>query len=106
MVALLALVLLPAAAALAAEEISTEKEMIKAKGGIRFKLPEDWPIEKHGAALGPIPVEEYVSRKLEAMEKRVGALEGKIAAVEKRISLMEEEQGKAEKLRSKETLVP
>ena len=102
-IVLLALVLLPASLSQAAEEISTEKEMLKTKGGIRFNLPEDWPIEKKGAALGPIPVEEYVSRKLEIMEKRVAALEGKISSLEKKVHSIEEEQKKADRLRSKET---
>ncbi len=100
---LLALIFLPASVSLAADEISTEKEMLKTKGGIRFNLPDDWPIEKHGAALGPVSVEEYVSRKLDAMEKEMSALEGKVSSLEKKIISMEEEQKKADRLRSKET---
>ena len=98
----LALLLFPAAAFPA----DTEKERVKTQGGIRFNLPEDWPIEKRGAALGPISVEEYVSRKLDALEGRMAALEGKISSLQKQLQETKEEYEKANRLRSKEGLAP
>jgi len=35
----------------------------KKSGGLNFQVPEDWPIEKRGGVLAPIPTEEYVLNK-------------------------------------------
>ena len=41
----------------------------KKVGKLNFQLPEDWPIEKRGGLISPIPTEEYVSIKFEEIEK-------------------------------------
>jgi archaellum component FlaC len=36
---------------------------------LNFQLPEDWPVEKRGGLITPIPTEEYVSMKFKEVEK-------------------------------------
>ena len=38
-------------------------ESLRTQKGLRFTVPEDWPIEKRGGGLAPIPVEEYVLKR-------------------------------------------
>jgi len=49
--------------------ISSYAQNIKKKNGLYFQVPEDWPIEKRGGILAPIPTEEYVSIKFKTTEK-------------------------------------
>ena len=55
-----------------AAERKTDVRTIK---GIRFNVPEDWPIEERGGALGPIPVEEYVTLKFGQIGERFKTIE-------------------------------
>jgi len=41
----------------------------KQQNGLNFQVPEDWPIEKRGGLLAPIPTEEYISIKFKATEE-------------------------------------
>lgn len=66
---IIALVFFPAP--LAAER----KADVRTIKGIQFNVPEDWPIEERGGALGPIPVEEYVTLKFGQIEERFKTLE-------------------------------
>ncbi len=43
---------------------------IKKRNGLNFQVPEDWPIEKRGGIVAPIPTEEYVSIKFKATEEK------------------------------------
>lgn len=74
--------------AVAGEELVT-KEM----KGFRFQVPADWPVEERAGKVGPVPVEEYLSKKFTAvtasmteLEKRVAAAEGRVAEMEKKAS--------------------
>ena len=62
------------------------KDQVRTVKGIRFKIPEDWPIEEHGGALGPIPIEQYVTLKFGKAEERFNEMETKLGADEKRVS--------------------
>jgi len=42
---------------------------IKSKNGLNFNVPEDWPIEKRGGILSPIPTEEYILIKFTEVEE-------------------------------------
>lgn len=57
-------------------------ENTKSKSGLNFHVPEDWPIEKRGGILGPIPTEEYMVIKFTKVEEEFQAmkadLKGKI----------------------------
>ena len=41
----------------------------KKVGQLNFQLPDDWPVEKRGGLMTPIPTEEYVSIKFKEIEK-------------------------------------
>ena len=64
--------------------------VLKTQEGLRFNLPEDWPIEKRGGVLGPIPVEEYLSRKFSAVEIRLRSIEQQVSAFDLRLRVLEE----------------
>jgi len=54
--------------------ISSYAENIKKRNGLNFHVPEDWPIEKRGGILAPIPTEEYISIKFKATEEEFQAI--------------------------------
>ena len=62
------------------------KDEVRTVKGIKFKIPEDWPIEEHGGALGPVPIEQYITLKFRKMEERFNDMETKLGADEKRVS--------------------
>lgn len=41
----------------------------KKVGKLNFQVPEDWPIEKRGGLMTPIPTEEYMLSKFKEIEK-------------------------------------
>ena len=47
--------------------------------GLNFQVPEDWPIEKRGGVLGPVPTEEYVSIKFKDIEKEFQDIKSDLA---------------------------
>lgn len=71
------------------------RKQVTAKG-INFDLPEDWPIEERGGAVGPIPIEEYlamkfrkVDAKFDEMESGTGGTKEKLAAIDERLTKLE-----------------
>lgn len=78
----------------------------KTKDGLRFQLPPDWPVEKRGGAVGPIPVEEYLSRKFSAVEKRLQLLEQQVGALDLRVRVLEERIKKQDSLKSSDQRLP
>lgn len=56
--------------------------------GLRFNVPADWPIEKHGAAVGPIAVEDYMVRKFKMVEARLEAAEQRVAELERQVKTL------------------
>lgn len=82
----LALGLIGAGAAAADEGDGT---VIKTVDELRFKVPEDWPIERHGSAAGPIPVEEYLAMKFKNLDARLQAMEQQINQLSLRLRVLE-----------------
>ena len=75
-----------------ADEAAREEsnpEIVKNYRGLQFKVPKDWPIEKVGNAIGPIPMEEYMSRKFADLTERLKKQEDAMAAMEKRLATVE-----------------
>jgi hypothetical protein len=62
----------------------------KTEEGLHFNVPPDWPIEKRNGIVGPIPIEEYLSRKFSALESRVQELEKQTTGMDLRLRVMEE----------------
>jgi len=54
-------------------------ERVKSAKGLNFNVAEDWPIEKRGGAVAPIPVEEYVSIKFKAIEEEFQAIRDELS---------------------------
>jgi hypothetical protein len=100
--AMLAGLLLGAAVAWAADKRESDGMVVKTEEGIRFKLPADWPIEKRNGIVAPIPVEEYLSKKLSAIESRLQQTEQQMGALDLRLRVIEEELKKPQRLKSGE----
>ena len=45
------------------------------KNRLRFAVPEDWPIEKRGGIVAPIPMEEYLIIKFKAVESQFDSID-------------------------------
>jgi len=75
------------------DETETNDEMnpyvVKSYEGIQFKVLKDWPIEKVGNRVGPIPMDEYLSRKFNDLTLRLKKQEDAMAAMEKRLATVE-----------------
>ena len=66
----------------------------KTEEGLHFDVPPDWPIEKRGGVVGPIPIEEYLGRKFQALTSQLQALEQRFNGFDVRLRVMEEEMKK------------
>ena len=64
--------------------------VLKESKGLKFKVPADWPVEERDGGVGPIPAEEYMSRKFSAVATQIETLERRLSALEKRLSVLEQ----------------
>ncbi len=62
----------------------------KTESGLHFQVPADWPIEKRGGVMAPIPIEEYLSRKFKGIETQIQALEQRLNGLDVRQRALEE----------------
>jgi len=62
----------------------------KTKEQLHFELPADWPVEKRGGIVAPIPVEEYLAVKFKALELRLQTIEQRLNGFDLRLRVMEE----------------
>ena len=51
----------------------------KKVGQLNFQLPEDWPVEKRGGLMTPIPTEEYVSIKFKEIKEEFRSLRDELS---------------------------
>jgi len=93
-------ILVGAVCVLSAEIPMAEAQQSKKVGQLNFQVPEDWPVEKRGGVLAPIPTEEYVSLKFKEIEQEFqavqekfsgdfGALESRLKDIEKSLVAIE-----------------
>lgn len=79
----------------------------KKVGQHNFQLPDDWPVEKRGGLITPLPTEEYVSIKFEEIEKEFQAIKGDLSArfngFESDLKSIEEDLAKEIKTRRSES---
>lgn len=97
-VGLAALTGLPAA--WAEEARSSEQEDVtveKTAERLHFKVPADWPVEKRGGVMAPIPIEEYLARKFKALEAQLQSIEQRVAGLDLRVRVLEEASKKQSK---------
>ena len=82
----------PAAAWAADEEPSSagSATVRKTKEQLHFELPPDWPIEKRGGVVGPIPVEEYLAMKFKGLEARLQAVQQQMSGMDLRVRVLED----------------
>jgi methyl-accepting chemotaxis protein len=59
----------------AAEEEAT----VKTQKGLKFQVPEDWPIEERNGVVAPIPIEEYLDIKFKDIVLQLDALKKDLA---------------------------
>jgi len=62
---------------------------VKDTRGLRFSVPDDWPIERVGNTIGPISIEDYMSRKFAAVNEKLDKQQETITALEKRVEDVE-----------------
>ena len=77
-------------ASAAAEETAERATVRKTKEQLHFELPSDWPVEKRGGTVAPIPVEEYLAMKFKALESRLQTIEQRLNGLDLRLRVMEE----------------
>lgn len=53
---------------------AAEPKSQRTQEGLHFTVPEEWPIEKRGGVLSPMPVEEYVIKRFQEIESRITAI--------------------------------
>lgn len=63
----------------------------KTKEGLHFNLPADWPVEKRGGVMAPIPVEEYLAKKFQELDARLQAIEQRFNGFDVRLRVVEEQ---------------
>ncbi len=54
--------------------VAEESKSQRTQEGLHFTVPEEWPIEKRGGVLSPMPVEEYVVKRFKEIESRITAI--------------------------------
>jgi len=64
------------------------KNIIKTQKGLKFTVPEDWPIEERGGVVAPVPVEEYVTTRLKSIESRLDTLAASLESLKTSVSGM------------------
>ena len=70
---------------------ATERPTVrKTQEQLHFELPLDWPVEKRGGIVGPIPVEEYLAMKFKALEARLQVIEQRLNGLDLRLRVVEE----------------
>ena len=52
----------------------------KKVGQLNFQVPDDWPVEKRGGLMTPVPTEEYVSIKFREIEKEFQSVRDEFSA--------------------------
>lgn len=80
---------------------ATPPTVVRTSDGLKFTVPPDWPIERRSGVVGPIPIEEYLARKFNALDKKIQTLEQKLISLESKVGTLET-QGKKKPLHSSE----
>ncbi len=77
-------------AAVWAEEARKNPTVQKTADNLHFQLPPDWPVEKRGGVVAPVPVEEYLAMKFSVLESRLQAMEQRLSSLDVRLRILEE----------------
>lgn len=103
--ALVCLLMAGAAVVSAEEATDAEKATVrKTQEKLHFQLPPDWPIERRGGMVGPIPVEEYLATKFKELDARLQVIQQQVNGLELRVRILEDSAKKpASSLKSSES---
>jgi len=74
--------------------------------GLKFQVPEDWPIEKRDGVVGPIPIEEYLAQKFNKVHEQLAAIQTAIQLLSERVEKIELDEAETRSLRSSEDVKP
>lgn len=76
-----------------AEDVSSKASptVRKTEDGLHFNVPPDWPIEKRGGIMAPIPIEEYLGRKFKGIESQLQTIEQRMNGLDVRLRVLEEQ---------------
>ena len=78
-----------------AEETKADDVTVtKTSEKLNFKVPPDWPIEKRGGVMAPIPIEEYLARKFAGISTQLQTLQERVNGLDVRLRVMEEAAAK------------
>ncbi|MBI4342530.1 MAG: hypothetical protein HY599_04095 [Candidatus Omnitrophica bacterium] len=90
----------------AADVTDAEKATVRrSQEKLNFQLPLDWPIERRGGMVGPVPVEEYLAMKFKALDARLQSIEQQLSGLDLRLRVLEENAKKpASGLKSPESV--
>lgn len=69
-----------------------EGSVVKIVDGVRFVLPEDWPVQKVGSAVTAVSVERYLAMKFKNLDARLQAMEQQINQLSLRLRVFEQTQ--------------
>lgn len=61
----------------------------KSKNNLHFQVPPDWPIEERGGIVAPIPIEEYLAIKFQAIYLRLKRIENELSGMEIKMRVLE-----------------
>jgi hypothetical protein len=91
-----------------AEVLEQERATVrKTEDRLHFELPPDWPVEKRGGILAPIPMEEYLGKKFKTVESRLQSIEQRLGGLDLRLRVLEEAmKTQSQGLKSKEAVGP
>ena len=71
---------------------SREVTITKTAERLHFTVPPDWPIEKRGGVMAPIPIEEYLAMKFSSIESTLQVLEQRLNGLDVRMRILEEDR--------------
>lgn len=66
----------------------TEEEgefVVKSKDGLHFKVPADMPIVERGGVILPLPTDEYLIQKINALTERMDDLRNRTEALDQKV---------------------
>ncbi|MFH1857379.1 MAG: hypothetical protein ABH845_00530 [Candidatus Omnitrophota bacterium] len=67
---------------------------IKTEEGLHFRLPKDWPVVKRHGVLMPLPVDEYLSQKMNTVTTQLAEVDGKVQEIMARLEAIEQKLGR------------
>ena len=68
------------------EAVNFQYSEVTAKSGLKYRVPEDMPIETRGGIEAPIPFDEYVYGKFKKMDARLAQIESALERIEKALT--------------------